>query len=189
MLLQTDPTKDMACKPAPHPITRSELDAADVPQHFRPPESKRGPGRPLNYTPEVADELCERLEAGEPVKEICRDAGMPDWKTLLRWRRKVPEFATHYARAREASAESLELAAIEESEKAVDSSTAAAARVRVDTLKWAAAKCHPRVYGERIDANISGTLSLSALINQSYKLAPPEPEPTIEGCAEDAADT
>jgi hypothetical protein len=167
---------------------RKVVDELEASEQFRDPAPKRGPGRPLSYTPEVADELCERVEAGEPIKQICRDAGMPDWKTLLRWRRKVPEFATQYAHAREASAESLELAAIEESEKAVDSNTAAAARVRVDTLKWAAAKRHPRVYGERIDANISGALSLSALVAQSFKLAPPEPAPTIEGRADDATD-
>ena len=86
MLLQTDPTREVTCEPTPGPVTRSDLNAPEAPEQFRDPAPKRGPGRPLSYTPEVADELCERLEAGEPIKQICREAGMSGWKTVRRHR-------------------------------------------------------------------------------------------------------
>jgi hypothetical protein len=68
---------------------RKVVDELEVPEQFRDPAPKRGPGRLLSYTPEVANELCERLEAVEPIKQICRDALMPDWKTLRRRRRSA----------------------------------------------------------------------------------------------------
>lgn len=84
MLLQPDPTRETACEPTPRPATEPVLDTLEVPEQFREPAPKYGPQRPLSYTPEVADELCERLEAGEPIKQIRRDAGLPDWRTVRR---------------------------------------------------------------------------------------------------------
>ena len=34
-------------------------------------------GTPSVYTPELAEEICARLSAGESLKSICRDPGMP----------------------------------------------------------------------------------------------------------------
>jgi hypothetical protein len=82
MLVQPDPPRETACTPTSNPVTRCVFDPPEVPEQFRDPAPKRGPGRPLSYTPEVADEICERLEAGEPIKQICREAGMPDWKIV-----------------------------------------------------------------------------------------------------------
>jgi hypothetical protein len=71
----------MTYESAPGPVTERVLDALDPLTQSRGPAPKRSSGRPLSYTPEVADELCERLEAGE---QIGREARMPAWKTLRR---------------------------------------------------------------------------------------------------------
>ena len=42
-------------------------------------------GRPSKYTPEIAKELVERLSNAEPLRQICRDEGMPDWRTIYDW--------------------------------------------------------------------------------------------------------
>lgn len=134
-------------------------------------------GRPSTYTEEIGLKLCERIANGENVKAVCRDSDMPDWTTLMRWRLRFPEFATRYARAREASAEALEMEALEIAETATDKDTAAAVRVRVDAMKWAAAKRHPRMYGDRIDVNHEGKISLEGLVRETFKTIEP---PTIE---------
>ena len=101
VLVQPDPRRQVACTPMSTSITERVFDATDVPKQFREPPPKRAPGRPLSSMPEVADELCERLEAD---KQICGDARMPDWKTLRRHRvhsagrrRRTPGRSSFYA--------------------------------------------------------------------------------------------
>jgi hypothetical protein len=82
VLVQPDPRRQVACTPMSTSITERVFDATDVAKQFRERAPKRAPGRQLSYTPEVTAEIYERLEAGEPIKQFCRDAGMPDRKTL-----------------------------------------------------------------------------------------------------------
>ncbi len=42
-------------------------------------------GRPSKYTPEIAQEIVERLSNAEPLRQICRDEGMPEWRTIYDW--------------------------------------------------------------------------------------------------------
>jgi hypothetical protein len=62
---------------------------------------KRPRGRPSSYSQTVADEICERLGNGEPLKVICRDAHMPGFVTVWRWEQSNEEFRNLSARARE----------------------------------------------------------------------------------------
>ena len=48
------------------------------------PEKKKT-GRPSKYTPEIAQEMCNRLANGEPLRQICRDEGFPAWQTVYDW--------------------------------------------------------------------------------------------------------
>ena len=42
-------------------------------------------GRPSKYTPEIAQEIVERLSNAEPLRQICRDGHMPAWQTIYDW--------------------------------------------------------------------------------------------------------
>ena len=53
------------------------------------------------YTPELADEICERIANGETLREITRDAHMPSYRSVYRWREANPEFASRIAHARD----------------------------------------------------------------------------------------
>ena len=55
--------------------------AAKTPQE--PPKKKIG--RPSKYTPEVAQKMCEMLAEGIPLREICRQEGFPEWRTVYDW--------------------------------------------------------------------------------------------------------
>lgn len=107
-------------------------------------------GRRPIYTDAVAEAFLQRVERGERIKQICAEDGMPSWTTVSSWLRNRPTFAMQYARARQASAEALEHEALEQSYLANDKDSAAAARVRVETLKWAAAKRNPRLYADKL---------------------------------------
>jgi transposase len=64
-----------------------------APQDHGPPaEIRRRPGRPTVATPELVEAILDRLSEGEPLRAICRAAGMPGRGTVYRWRRADPEF-------------------------------------------------------------------------------------------------
>lgn len=46
-------------------------------------------GRPTLYSPDVVEEICARLESGEPLEEICRDEKMPSSRAVNDWQNGV----------------------------------------------------------------------------------------------------
>lgn len=60
------------------------------------------------YTRAIADEICQRLAAGEGLRALCREEAMPPRRTVQDWvKRDVDGFAARYARAREAGVKEL----------------------------------------------------------------------------------
>jgi len=59
------------------------------------------------YTAELGEEICRRLAAGEPLVEICRSRGMPDRRTVARWRTEVEGFGAEFLLAREEGCEAI----------------------------------------------------------------------------------
>ena len=108
------------------------------------------PSAPPRTRIDVMQSVCDRIEAGELVDEAATAEGTTR-KTIWEWARKDKDLGNMYARAREASAESLEMMALRvctSSERHLPG-----ARLLVDTLKWTAAKRRPKVYGDRVDLN------------------------------------
>ena len=109
---------------------------------------------------------CDLIANGALIADACLLVGCGT-DALRAWGRSSGEAnAGVYARARVASAEALEAEAL-----AIASGSTAesyqADRLRVDTLKWAAAKRNPRVYGDSVKhehtGSIVGELHLAAL--------------------------
>jgi hypothetical protein len=111
-------------------------------------------GRPSIFTPELADQVIAPFAAGKTIREVESTPLMPSWRTIQRWLRDNPDFCAQYARARAESAERLEHEALDAARSARTFQQIQAARLLADTIKWAAAKRNPRVYGERIDATL-----------------------------------
>lgn len=129
-------------------------------------------GRPSLYTPELAATVCARISAGESLRSVCRDESMPCTTTVMKWAREIPEFAQHYAKARE---DLLEHWAEEITEIADDGSNdwmivndpdnpgyrangehINRSRLRVDTRKWLLSKLAARKYGDKVTTEVSG---------------------------------
>lgn len=120
-------------------------------------------GRPSIYTKELADQICDRLAAGESLRAICRDEAMPDEKAVRTWALENREgFYPQYARAREIQAERMAEEILEISDDSSQDVTfddngnprqnnefAARSKLRVDTRKWILSKVLPKVYGDR----------------------------------------
>ncbi len=58
-------------------------------------------GRPSSYTESTADEICDRVAAGDLITDICEEEGFPSYKTFRKWRAERSEFSQRIARARE----------------------------------------------------------------------------------------
>jgi len=118
-------------------------------------------GRPSDFTPEIANEICERLAKGESLRSITgagRDDFMPSETTVRRWLAGNEdwneEFRRQYARAREDQADYKFEEAWEIATKATPE-TVAVARLQVDVVKWQAGKLAPKKYGDKI-AHVGG---------------------------------
>ena len=71
--------------------------------------------------------------------------------------RRSPDFASLYARAKEDSADSYVAMLIDASKGPFnDMLEVQAARLKVDTLKWAASKLKPKAWGDKIQAQLTG---------------------------------
>jgi hypothetical protein len=139
----------------------------------------------LPFNPDAAELLLQRMEDGEPItgkQGICGTSGIPSWPTICKWKRDNPSFATAYAQARESSAEACEHNAIDAGLSARGKETALAARVRAEVWWKAAAIRNPRIYGQKVDVNHSGTVTLEALITRSMETPAVQQHvaPTIE---------
>lgn len=124
-------------------------------------------GRPSVYTPDIADEICRRLAEGEGLKAICRDEHMPAASTVLDWvQRDYMGFSEPYARARETQIELMaeDLIALADDE-AKDPQRS---RLQVDARKWVMSKVLPKKYGDKIQQEVSGKVSLEGMILESY---------------------
>jgi len=125
---------------------------------------KRKTGRPSSYTETIAGTICERIAAGESLRGITSEAGMPDEATVYRWIAKDESFREKYAlaraRAMDVMAEELLLIADDgrndtytdaEGNERTDADVIARSRLRVDTRKWLMSKLAPKKYGDRVD--------------------------------------
>lgn len=129
-----------------------------------PAQEPRKPkiGRPSKYTPELAEEICQRLSEGEPLRQICRDDHMPAWQKIYEWMQKDPNLSGAIARAREvgqdAIAEDILRELNDEPERIlsegggrIDSGYVQLLRTRADIKLKLLAKWNPKRYGDRVE--------------------------------------
>lgn len=135
-----------------------------------------GKGRPTDFTPELGDEICERLCNAESLRSICLSEDMPSRAAVFRWLAKANhknaeqmfiDFRDQYARAREEQADAIFDECLQIADDATndymerrDDEGAVAyrlngehvqrSRLRIDTRKWMAGKMRPKKYGEKI---------------------------------------
>lgn len=113
-------------------------------------------------TPELEETILARLEDGESLVQICRDAHMPSRSTVLRWQREDEAFDARCARAREAQGE---LAADEQDDIAARCLAGEIApdiaRVVLSAKQWRAEKLAHKKYGKRVHTEHSGAIEVA----------------------------
>lgn len=130
------------------------------------------------YTDEVASIILERIADGESLKAICEDEGMPSKSTVFKWLAEIAGFSDMYVRAREIQADALfdDILTIAddgrndwmERKDAEDENMGwrengealQRSRLRIDARKWMAAKLRPRKYGEKLELEHGGSMTV-----------------------------
>jgi hypothetical protein len=148
-----------------------------------------GRGRPSAYTEDEADVICTWIAEGKSLKSYCRASGRP-MMTVYRWLREYADFRDRYARAHEDRADTLadELVDIADSVAAGSLEEIQAARLRVDTRKWIAAKLRPGRWGEQKDTgpktNVTFNIGIpnrqAAIAHSTAHTIDAEPLPALE---------
>ena len=123
---------------------------------------------------DIQQRLVAEIQTGRSLRQVCTDEGMPHFTTVLRWVALDADFASKYARARTAQADTLfdRMEAVEEA-VAAGTMDSHAARVVLDSMRWRASKLAPTVYGDRLDVSVSDNrISISgALLAAQSRLA------------------
>lgn len=130
-------------------------------------------GRHSEFTDQIGGIICERLADGESLRKICLDDDMPDKSTVFRWLAENEAFRDQYALARESQGDALfdEMLDIADdtkfdTHKGKDGNEVAntewitRSRLRVETRKWMAGKLRPKVYGDKLDVEHGGSVSV-----------------------------
>ena len=99
-------------------------------------------------------DICNKVANGMTLRQIAFEYGV-DPATILNWVTVDTDSTQQYARAREAAADLFESGIIEAAES-VTPETAAADRVKIDALKWVAARRAPKKYGDKVQQEITG---------------------------------
>ena len=121
----------------------------------------------MAYSEDIANKVCERIAQGEPLRQICRDEGMPSYGAIYDWLEVQPEFASRFARARVIGFDVIAEHALEIADDdrrdwealtdedgnvtgvRVDGEHVTRSRLRIETRLKLLAKWDPKRYGER----------------------------------------
>ncbi len=160
-----------------------------MPDAQRRADIKAREGRPPlfpAYNPTIALHVCYEIACGIPMREIAARHGLPDRATIFGWVLDVPEFATAYLRARELAAHGMadDLPAL--ADTATGENTQAV-RLQVETRRWVLSRMLPRVYGDKITADVTLSVTLEQLVLKSLERQASDEPRTIEHEADTAS--
>lgn len=120
------------------------------------PSKPKKRGRPTKYNEQVAKTIVEGLKQGKSLKAVCRQVNMPSDTAVRGWALDPNHpFSSQYTRAREIGYHKMADDMIEIADDA-DPSDVQVARLRCDKRQWMISKMLPKLYGDKLQAELSG---------------------------------
>lgn len=129
---------------------------------------ERQMSRQSTYDPQKAKSIIEQLSDGVPLRVICRQEGMPAWRTVYDWIARDEELAAHIARARELGYDAIAEECLDiadevsgdytETDKGMvyNAEHVQRSKLKIETRLKLLAKWNPKKYGERLDLGNAG---------------------------------
>jgi len=166
----------MPAKPSKTPAKASKspdqgVDSLQAVEALSEPPKKKI-GRPSKYTPEIAKKMCEMLADGIPLREICRQDGFPEWRTVYDWMYRDDALgeagvglSAAFARAREVGYEAIAEECLKiadnpqwgQKQVMTDQGTSTTVedmlghrKLQIETRLKLLAKWNPKKYGDRV---------------------------------------
>lgn len=136
-------------------------------------------GRPSDYLPEVAADICSLLANGESLRKVCERPCMPSKTSVFRWLAEHSEFRDQYAKATETRADAIFEEMFDIADNVAEEAAAVGkARLRIDTRKWALARMNPKKYGDKVSQEIDHKSSDGSMATKptTIQLLPVEPK-------------
>lgn len=133
-------------------------------------------GEPVQFNAMTAHQIVTRRAEGETLKGICDSRFMPHPSTVHNWLEAHPEFAKAYERATRIGHDMQADECVEIADEVEDKDGVPQAKLRISTRLDILERRDAR-YSKRQNVTHSGSLSLAALIDESYQA------PAIEGQA------
>jgi hypothetical protein len=127
------------------------------------------PGRPPEQPdPIIVQEILDWIEDGRTLREYCRQADKPTFKTVYRWMEKDEEFKTRFVRARDVGEDAIAQDTLhlidqqpdrivsESGISKIDPGWVQYQRNRVEQRMKLLAVWNPRKYGAKVDLTTEG---------------------------------
>ncbi|WP_439684854.1 Bbp26 [Cupriavidus oxalaticus] len=119
------------------------------------------------------ESICAQIAEGTPLREICRQEGMPSWRTVYDWIKADPEFAEEMEAARVLGYHAIAEDTLDIADDAsndwmvrhdkdgderwvLNGEHVQRSKLRIETRLKLLAKWHPSVYGEKITQELTG---------------------------------
>jgi hypothetical protein len=119
--------------------------------------AKHVDSRPTIYHPYWDAKICEHVAQGMSVRRFCQKPSNPNYSTVMRWQRELPEFANNLARAREEGGDAdADFVGFVGEEVMYGRLDPAAGRVAIEARKWQAAIRKPKKYGNKVEIGGAG---------------------------------
>lgn len=120
--------------------------------------------------------ICDRISHGRSLRDVCRDADTPSKSTVLRWLREKPELRDQYCAARDDLLEYWASDIIEIADDGTNDmvpglnkygdevmvpnhANVQRDKLRIHARQWTLGKLKPKVYGDRIEHEVSGEVN------------------------------
>jgi hypothetical protein len=136
-------------------------------------------GRKSTFTKALDEEICNRISEGEPLRQICRDGHMPEWRTVYDWIKVNSEFAASIAHARDAGFDAIAEDTIAMVDEAPErTATQHGDRVDAGHVQWQKNRVEQRLkllakwspkYRETANVNLKGTLTLTDMTEDDIR--------------------
>jgi hypothetical protein len=130
---------------------------------------KKPTGRPSKYDPLIAQQMCELLSEGIPLRQICREnEGFPAWRTVYDWMKRDADLSAAIAHARDMGYDAMAEECLDIADNAgndwmerldaegvpvgwqVNGENIQRSKLRIETRLKLLAKFNPKKYGDKI---------------------------------------
>lgn len=122
------------------------------------------------YSDIEIEEVWRRHAKGEYLQDICREKGMPSFDQVINRTTESPELSRIAAVAREEFSHDLAKQTIAIADADVD---APRARNRIAARQWLAGKYARQVFGDKVELNVTGSVSVGAALEEARRRVRP----------------